>query len=245
MISKNQSKFIKSLNIKKYRDIENAFIVEGKKNVLELLRSNLRIQSIVCTPSFNTTHKTELDGEFEVHETSEEQLSRLGSFKANKDCLAVVEKPENDLRKLDLTGINFLLDDISDPGNLGTIIRTLDWFGFTQLICSEHTADLFNPKAINATMGSFLRIKVYYTDLRNLIDKAKTPVFGTDIDGRPLDGFSFPKNCLIIMGSESNGLSDRLTPKITEKISIQGCGNAESLNVAIATGIVCYSLRNS
>ncbi|MEQ8338778.1 MAG: RNA methyltransferase [Cyclobacteriaceae bacterium] len=244
MISKKQSKFIKSLKIKKYRDIENAFLIEGKKNVLELIESDFEIERIVCTELFADQNPFVFNKNFEVIVSTEQELSQLGTFKVNNECLAVARKRDYPLDKADLKGYTFILDDIGDPGNLGTIIRTLDWFGFKHLVCSEHTADFYNPKVINATMGSFTRVRVYYTDIIQLIKQSKKPVFGGDMGGKDLVKTSFPKPSFIVMGSESAGISSKVRPLLTSTISIRGFGKAESLNVGIATGIICHHLRN-
>ncbi len=244
MISRKQSKFIKSLKIKKYRDIEKAFLVEGKKNVMELIKSDFEIKSIVCTQLFSELNPFVLNKNFEVIVSSEQDLSQLGTFKVNNECLAVVKKKECSIAQADLSDFTFVLDDISDPGNLGTIIRTMDWFGFKNLVCSEHTADLYNPKVINSTMGSFTRVKVYYTDIVQFIKQSKKPVFGADMGGDQLTKTKFPKSSLFVMGSESNGISPRVRSLLTSTVSIQGFGKAESLNVGIATGIICHHLRN-
>ncbi len=244
MISKRQSKFIKSLKIKKYRDAESAFLVEGRKNVLELLESGFKIKFIVCSTTFKESNIHSLKGDFDVFITSAEELAKLGTFKVNSECIAVVQKRSFDIKKIDLKGITFLLDDISDPGNLGTIIRTLDWFGFHQVICSTNTADLYNPKVINSSMGSFTRIKVYYTDLVALIAENKLPVYGTDMNGTPLTQLDFPSDAMIAMGSESHGLSKEVRSLVTSNISIPGYGKAESLNVGIATGIICHHIKS-
>ena len=244
MISKKQSKFIKSLKIKKYRDIENAFLVEGRKNVLELLDSDFDIKIIVCTKEFVENNPIMPNKKFEVIVSSEQELGQLGTFKVNNECLAVAKKKDFTIEKANLNGYTFVLDDISDPGNLGTIIRTLDWFGFRNLVCSDHTADFYNPKVINATMGSFTRVKVYYTDIVQFIKQSKKPVYGADMGGKDLVKTEFPKPSLFVMGSESAGISSKVRSLMTSAISIRGFGKAESLNVGIATGIICHHLRN-
>ncbi|XOV90914.1 MAG: TrmH family RNA methyltransferase [Bacteroidota bacterium] len=244
MISKKQSKFIKSLKIKKYRDSENAFIVEGRKNVLELVKSDYEIKILVGTQMFIDSNPKLSNKNFEVIVSSESELSQLGTFKSNSECLAVAVKKKNHINLKNLSGITFLLDDIGDPGNLGTIIRTLDWFGFGNLICSEHCADLYNPKVINSSMGSFTRMNVYYTDLAEFILKSDISVYGADMNGEELTKTRFTSPAFIVMGSESNGLSENIRSLLTSAISISGYGKAESLNVGVATGIICHHLRN-
>lgn len=244
MISKKQSKFIKSLKIKKYRDIENAFIVEGKKNVFELVNSDFEIKYIVCTADFYDENPSIINRKNEVIVSSVAELSQLGTFKTNNECLAVAFKKENRINNQLSGDVTFLLDDIGDPGNLGTIIRTLDWFGFKNLVCSEHCADLYNPKVINSSMGSFTRVGVFYTNLVKFIRENKLPVYGADMNGEELSRAKFPNAAFIVMGSESNGISAHIRSLLTSSISISGFGKAESLNVGVATGILCHHLRS-
>ncbi len=244
MISKKQSKFIKSLKIKKYRDIESAFIIEGKKNVMELIDSSFEIVLIVCTEEFLQLNPKVTNNEFEVIVSSDQELSQLGTFKVNHECLAVAKKAVNSIEQLELQEATFLLDNIGDPGNLGTIIRTLDWFGYHSVVCSNQTADFYNPKVISATMGSFTRVETYYTDLTDFIKKSNTPAFGADMGGVDLKDVQIPENSLIVMGNESNGISKNIKDLLTSTISIGGFGQAESLNVGVATGIFCHHLRN-
>lgn len=244
MISKKQSKFIKSLKIKKYRDIENAFIVEGKKNVLELITSDFEILFILCTELFIESNPQILNEGVELIVSTEHELVELGTFKVNHECLAVATKKLNPIDQFVADETTFVLDDIGDPGNLGTIIRTLDWFGFKTLVCSPQTVDFYNPKVINASMGSFTRVKMYYTDLAAFIKQANIPVLGADMGGSDLTDVQIPNLSLMVMGSEANGISSDIKALLKSTISIKGFGKAESLNVGVATGILCHHIRN-
>ncbi len=246
MISINKSKFIKSLKIKKYRGIERCFLVEGRKNVKEVLQSTFKVQSVIGTRAYLDREPEELTSyQGELLEASEAFLVEAGTFQSNQDCIAVVEMPAETLISPHPDQHLFLLDGISDPGNLGTIIRTLDWFGFTQVACSPDTADFYNPKVINSTMGSFCRVQVAYQDLDTLIKTIPRPVFGTDMLGEPLSSGAITEPSYIIMGSESHGVRDYLLPLLTKRITIPALGRAESLNVGVATGIIAYQLTNS
>jgi TrmH family RNA methyltransferase len=245
MISKRLSKFIKSLKIKKFRAREKSFIVEGKKNGLELLDSDYQILYVLATADFIQVNSSALSNvRNNLHEVTSSELQELGTFKTNNDCLAVGTIRSFEITDLKLDDHVFILDGLSDPGNLGTIIRTLDWFGFYQLVCSPDTAEFYNPKVLNATMGSFTRVKLFYEELRGFITSCKLPVVGADLQGQPLSQWAPTSPHLVVMGSESHGISDSVGDLIKEKVSISKRGSAESLNVAIATGILCNHLRS-
>ncbi|WP_258104061.1 RNA methyltransferase [Marinoscillum sp. MHG1-6] len=239
MVSKNRLKFIKSLKIKKYRQKERSFLVEGRKNVLELINSDFEVQCILATNKFISSYGN-TGNNLEIHEVNSDLLAEVGSFQTNEDCLAVASMKPSILSELIISKPTFVLDGVGDPGNLGTIIRTLDWFGHDTLICSSDTAEFYNPKVINSTMGSFTRVKVYYTALKEYLTNVGLPIYGADLDGvHPRDcDFSVPS--LMVMGSESHGLSEEVKPLINHFVSIPGSDRAESLNVAMATGILAY-----
>lgn len=243
MVSIKQSKFVKSLKLKKYRTKENCFIVEGGKNVLEAISSNCSIRYLLATSEF--LQNNDLSGEIiekKILEVTAKELEDLGTFKVNNECLAVVEMftPQMEVSFSDHV---VALDGVSDPGNLGTIIRTMDWFGFKTLVCSRDTADFYNPKVINSTMGSFTRIQVVYTALDEFLKKAPLPSFGADLHGLPLQQWNPESPVILVMGSESHGLSESVSNQLTQHVTIPKIGGAESLNVAIATSILCSHLR--
>lgn len=242
MISKNEIKYIKSLKVKKYRLRGKQFIVEGAKNVLELLQSGYKVDKIICTELFHNAQEIQLKG-YSCAIVAEKTLNQLGTFKTNMNCLAVVEIPEINLGQIDLGKNVFVLDGVRDPGNLGTIIRTLDWFGFDQLICSKDSAELYNPKVINSSMGSFTRVKVAYLDLVDFIKGCGLPVLGAEMDGKNLRDVNFDGPSVIVMGNESNGISKDVKQHLTGSVSIPRKGGAESLNVGVATGIIAAHLR--
>lgn len=246
MISKSQSKFIKSLQLKKYRKQEQCFIVEGEKGVKELIGSNFGVVFIVATEEYADRNRTDLSkSNAEVLIVTRAQLNQLGSFQSNESVIAVAKQKPNRTPQLTENEFGLLLDDIRDPGNLGTIIRTADWFGITKIIASEQTADFYNPKVISATMGSFTRIEFGYSNLPNYITQQNSPVYGAFLNGEDVHEVEFGYKGLIVMGNESNGISPDVERLISHRITIPGFGGAESLNASVATGIVLDAIRQS
>ncbi len=241
MLSKKDQKFIKSLKVKKYRSREKCFLVEGTKNVLELLDSEFEIEIIVGTDTFLMNSSIRKGIRVEV--IKPDLLTQLSTFKTNEDVIAVARQKEWDLNKIDESDHLFVLDGVGDPGNMGTIIRTLDWFGFNQLICSYSCADFYNPKTISSSMGSFSRVKFYWVDLEEFYNQCKLPIFGANMNGESLSIKQFDHPSIFVMGSESHGLSETSKTRIKNYISIPRIGKAESLNVGIATGILANHLR--
>ncbi len=242
MLSKNELKSIKSLKVKKYRMREKRFIVEGAKNVLELIHSDFEIELIIGLKDFYERFRNEIKkNRFEI--VSSKILEQVGTFKTNETCLAVAKCKEYPLSTLDMKEYVFVLDNVNDPGNLGTIIRTLDWFGFNQLVCSESSAEFYNPKVINSSMGSFKRIRVYYTNLVEFLNSMDIAKYGAEMGGQNMFTSSIMPPSIIVMGSESHGISSEVKEVLTDSIAIPKSGEAESLNVAIAMGIIAGYLR--
>ncbi len=241
MLSKNELKYIKSLKIKKYRVREKCFLVEGAKNVQELMNSPFEIALVVSTKSY--VRNNPVFGSLRNEIISEAELSKLGNFVSNKDCIAVVRTRQYTLSEIDFNNTVFVLDGVSDPGNLGTIIRTLDWFGFNQLICSPDVAEFYNPKVIASTMGSFTRVKIHYGDLVPILKEARLPVYGAEMKGKSLFNTVFKAPSIILMGSESQGISEPVKKLLTASVTIPKHGLAESLNVGVATAIIASYLR--
>jgi TrmH family RNA methyltransferase len=247
MLSKNRIKYINSLKIKKYRQLHQAFIVEGAKSVLELLESDFEIELVLATQEFQQKYSTISSRHSEQIETvTIQDLEGLGSFQTNDSCLAVARTKQNAFLSQEGNEFVLILDDIRDPGNLGTIIRVADWYGIKKIVCSEGTTDFYNPKVISAAKGSFTRIKTFYTDLityfaENIKDK---PVLGAFLGGQSLYDFAFPgTGGFIVMGNESNGISEEVGAFVTDKVTIPRIGEAESLNVGIATAIILDNMR--
>ena len=244
MLSKKEQKYIQSLKVKKYRAREKRFLVEGAKNVLELLSSDFIVEFLLSTEVFSEQLSQE-GSNLRIELVSEKLLSQLGSFKTNETCLALVNQKENSKFNLELTDHLFVLDGVGDPGNLGTIIRTLDWFGFKDLVCSEDCAEFYHPKTIASSMGSFTRMAVYYEELNSLLTSMNESILGADGNGSNIYSSEIKSPSIIIMGSESHGIRPEILEILTQKIAIPKVGAAESLNVGVATGIIAGYLRNS
>ena len=238
MASKNQIKFVQSLHRKKYRQRYSQFIVEGEKSVNEVLNSSWRIDSIFATEQW--LYNQDITPNIQQVICSQTDLERMAFFKSASPVLAVVNLPDNVLYKPE-ENWTLLLDGIADPGNLGTIIRIADWYGIKQVICSPNTVDVYNPKCISSTMGSFVRVEVLYTELAPIIRQTKHPVLFTLMHGADVRTQHLSSG-LIVIGSEANGISQSLLELPHTAITIPKKGNAESLNAAVATGIICERL---
>lgn len=242
MISKQQAKFVKSLKLKKYRKKAACFLVEGAKNVIELLSSDYEIRNLFVTEKFLLEAPNQLLSKIEYQICTEKELANMGTFQTNEYALAVaiIKSVSVDFSKENLI---LALDDISDPGNLGTIIRIADWYGLNTIVASLGSADLYNPKVVNASMGSFCRINVHYLELESFLSSNNDrEVFGAMLNGENVHGVQVNVPAIILMGNESNGVSSALNKFINRKITIPKIGNAESLNVAISTAIICDNL---
>jgi TrmH family RNA methyltransferase len=256
MLSKNRIKQIQSLKLKKFRDSEQKFIAEGQKLVSDLVQSIMVIESIFATATWlNENQKTLRGTNAELIEVSENELHAISSFTTPNQVLAIINIPE---RKFDnnifIKDFVLMLDEIKDPGNMGTIIRTADWFGTKNIICSNDCVEVFNPKVIQATMGSIARVQVFHEDLTDVLSclDSSINVYGTFMEGTPLTKMSFKKNGVIIIGNESKGISSNVEKFVTEKIHINPfhCKNEssqgpESLNASVASGVVLFVARNS
>jgi TrmH family RNA methyltransferase len=241
MLSKAKIKFIKSLQIKKYRKQEQCFLVEGAKSVHELLTSDFELVTLLGTTDFLSTIGRNLT--CEVIEVSPKELDGLGEFQTNDTTLAIARQKSNTPLRVSVDEFALVLDDIRDPGNLGTIIRTADWFGINKIIASHETADFYNSKVISSTMGSFTRSEIFYTDLEDYLSKSENKIFGAYLDGQDVHQVDFGKGGSVVIGNESKGISPSLEKYITDKITIPRYGKAESLNAAIATAVICDNIR--
>jgi TrmH family RNA methyltransferase len=240
MVVKSQLKYIKSLQQKKYRIQYNRFVAEGLKTVRELLLAGLKAELLLATEA-GISEELYPD----VQLISGRQMSQISSLKSPSRVLGVFEIPSS--RKVDFEDWVLVLDKVRDPGNLGTIIRLCDWFGIAHLVCSEDTVDAFNPKVLQATMGSIARVNIYYTDLVAFIKEAAVPVYGAFMEGKSVYGSGLPEKGILIVGNEANGISGAVNSVIEEKVSIPryGTSEAESLNVATATAILLNEIRRT
>ena len=245
MIPKQQISFVRSLQQKKYRQMYGKFLVEGDKLVRELLTSPFNIQAIFKTAGWNTDIQR---GKIEVIEVSEEELRKISTHENPNQVLAVAEIPLADIAisaKSLKPALYLACDNLSDPGNAGTIIRTADWFGVTDIFFSEDSVDIFNPKVVSAAKGSLFRMKCHYVDLNQLFtNNPELPVYGTYMDGEDIYKTRLAGNAIILIGNEANGIGEELAPFIKHKISIPNFGKAESLNAAVAAGIVMGEFRH-
>jgi TrmH family RNA methyltransferase len=236
VISKNQIKFIKSLSLKKNRVMAQLFIAEGEKIVNELLNSNFEIEHIYATKQFSGINRCQKSA---ITLITNDELLRISNLASPSNVLAIVKIIQNESEKSH--GIKLVLDDLNDPGNLGTIIRVCDWFGVTQIICSKGTVDCYNPKVVQSAMGSLFRIDIKYFNLTTYLANVDTPVYGAYMNGADVKEQEIPKQLHLIMGNEANGISESISKYITNKVSVKNIGNnAESLNVAIATSILLH-----
>ncbi len=240
MVVKSQIKFIKSLQQKKYRMLNSLFVAEGVKMVNELLQTELKLHSL-----YTTNPELLPSNEFKYEKISDADLKKISSLKSPNKVLAVFHIP--DAAPLNFNGWLLVLDGVKDPGNLGTIIRLCDWFGIDHLVCSNDTVDCYNPKVLQATMGSVARVNIVYMNVKTLVKNSGVPVVGAFMEGEPVYRFKWPAQGMLIMGNEAHGISKELERESTNKVSIPQFGHptTESLNVATATAILLNELRRN
>ena len=248
MVSKNDIKRIKQLEQKKYRQREGLFVAEGPKVVDDLLRCGYQPTVIYATNEWNEDNAhfdTRLRvSQFRIDIISNEELRKISFLQHPQQVLAVFPIPQQSFPEP--KGLCLALDGVQDPGNLGTIIRIADWFGIKNIYCSTDTADAWNPKVIQATMGSIARVNICYGDLSILLSQTSLPIYGTLLDGNDLYQEDLSKDGIIVMGNEGNGISQPIRKLVNKKLLIPSYNNndtAESLNVAIATAITCAEFR--
>ncbi len=241
MVSKNQIKLISGLLQKKQRFANGLFFAEGVKVIQELLQSNFELEHLYTTQNdFETvlvSKKTLINAQ---------ELKKISALSTPNSCLAVFKIPAD--KKIIESGLILALDDIRDPGNLGTILRLCDWFGIKQLLCSKESVDIYNPKVVQATMGSIARVNVNYIDLKTFLNQTALPVFGTFMDGSNIYKTDLPQEGIIIMGNEGNGISDEIEKTIQNRLTIPRFGDlqkTESLNVATATAIILSEFKRN
>jgi TrmH family RNA methyltransferase len=234
MISKNQLKAVRQLEMKKYRTREGLFVAEGPKVVGDLLRCGFRPAMLFATPEWNGS---------DAQLVTEDELRKLSFLQHPQQVLAVFPIPDVQ-PAAQKSQLALVLDGVQDPGNLGTIIRIADWFGIATIFCSEDTADAWNPKVVQATMGSIARVQIVYCDLQQLLKDTTLPVYGTLLDGNNIYEQELKPEGYIVMGNEGNGISAPIRQLVTHRLLIPSFRpGAESLNVAIATAITCSEFR--
>ncbi len=265
MLSQHQIKRITALKVKKFREEAGLFIAEGQKLVLDLSGSNYRVKEVYASAGWIVDNLSMLqEKEISAFETLPREMERISGLTTPGPVLAIVEIPNARMHECTnaqmhplttlphhhITTLTLALDDIRDPGNLGTILRIADWFGISDVICSESTVDLYNPKVVQATMGSITRVNVIYANLAKTLEQlqGRCPVYGAFLDGEDLYGQPLETSCVLVIGNESRGISKELEQYITRRIFIPSygsnqAGKAESLNASVATAVICAEFR--
>lgn len=246
MLSKSQIRFITALHHKKYRQEHQCFIVEGMKSVLEFIQSDYAVDAVYATAEL-APKVGKIPQKIKFSTISEADMQRISALKTPQGVLAVVAIPRFAPIGADQLNGQFtiVLDDIQDPGNLGTIIRTAEWFGFHRIVCSRHTAEAYNPKVVQASMGSLARMEIHYTDIETLLTDATVPLYGAVLDGQPIYNVSWQREGIVLLGNEGNGIRESLLARIQHAVTIPQVGQAESLNVAISAALFCSEIVRS
>ena len=246
MLSKSKIKLITSLSQKKFRDETGLFIAEGTKLVSDLATTFL-CSILIATSDWYSNHTIKSLDTIEIEDA---EFKKISNQKSSQGVLAVFEKPQYSFDKQELNQqLSLALDNVQDPGNLGTIIRIADWFGIKNIFCSEHSADVFNPKTVQATMGSLARVRVHAVNLADFLRNCppELVVYGTVMDGKNIYHKTLSANGIIVMGNEGNGISPEIEKLISERLLIpnfpEGQPTSESLNVGVATALVCAEFR--
>ncbi|MEZ0607640.1 TrmH family RNA methyltransferase [Fibrella sp. WM1] len=254
MLSKSLAQLVRSLHQKKYRQQEQLFLVENGKSVQEVLASDFRVDLLLCTEAFYKENAGGADRQrCRVEMATADELTRVGTLESNNAAIAVVRMRPNvpsPNKRTDPPNWILVLDDVRDPGNLGTILRIADWYGIDTILCSETTADVYNPKVISASKGSFTRIRWWYGDVATVLKEATLaqtglPILGAFLDGDDVHALAASQLSAgyVVMGNEANGISPELESLVTQRITIPRYGAAESLNVGIATAVILDNLR--
>jgi len=247
MISKSKTKLFNSLKLRKYRKKHALFVAEGQKIINDLINSGTKTNCII---SCNNDFKENNTSNYEFIFASQQEIKKNSNLKTPVDTIAIFELPNYEINFEELENeLVLFCDNLQNPGNLGTIIRTADWFGIKNIICTEDTVDAYNPKVIQASMGAIARVKVHYVNTENFFNKLnnKLVVYGTFLEGENIYGTNLNKNGIIVIGNEGKGISDNLQKYISKKIHIpnfsENASKSESLNASIATAIVCAEFR--
>ena len=235
MITNSELKYIKKLGRKKYRNLYSQFVVEGEKVFQDLLNSKIPLVRCYSTKQINVQKNVIVTNNC---------MKRMTFLKNPSNILGIFSTPKK--KRTPLNKKVLVLDDVSDPGNLGSIIRLCDWFGFENIVCSKNTVDCYNPKVIQSSMGSISRINIFYEDLSSYLSKVSIPVYGTFLNGESFNRITFPKEFVLIFGNESNGISKSVSKFLSHKITIPRVSNSnvDSLNITSATAIIMNEISN-
>ncbi len=248
MISKNEIKFIRSLSLKKFRIQSGKFVAEGSKIVADLLSSSFKISTLYALENWIRSNSQLSQKADSVIAVSADELKKISSLTTPNQVLAIADIPKTTYdAEVSSQSMIIALDDIRDPGNLGTIIRIADWFGYRTIVCSESCVDAYNSKTVQASMGSIARVEIFYLDLKTVLKNSGLAVYGAFLDGRTVYDETFDKTGFLVIGNEANGISPEIEKLITHKIFIPA-GNtfgmhAESLNASIATAVICSEIQ--
>ncbi|MES2558331.1 MAG: RNA methyltransferase [Bacteroidota bacterium] len=239
MLTKATAKLIQSLKDKRNRQESGLFVIEGAKIVAELPASKITVKSLFATRNWLDANE-KLFSDVDKVEVTEQQLKQISFLQTPQQVLALAHLPQQEFSVNELQSqFSIVLDTLQDPGNLGTIIRIADWYGIKHIVCSTDSADVFNPKVIQATMGSFLRVNIVYTSLETMLAENKLPVFGAVMNGENLYRTTIPSKGLLMIGNEGSGIDQGLLKYVSNPITIPRQGGAESLNAGIATAVIC------
>ena len=243
MISKANIQFVKGLQSKKIRQKYDQFTVEGEKSITELLKSDFNVTNIYALPEWIEANKREI-ADVKCTEVSDSELKQISVHQAPQKALAIVDIPKYS-SKIDNNKFVLALDEIQDPGNLGTIIRIADWYGVENIICSKGSTDVYAPKCINSTMGSFLRVQVHYGDIIQFANENSLPIITAALDGENIHSSKLPNKGLLVIGNEGHGVSKDIQKASSMLLTIPRFGEAESLNAAVSTAIILDNLFRS
>ncbi len=238
MLSKNELKYIQSLCQKKQRAQEGLFLAEGPKLARELLNSDYQVEKLYATEEWLAENKVDV----EATVVTEFELGKMSTLQTPNEVLLMCRQKTDLGEPVFKNKVSIVLDGLQDPGNLGTIIRIADWFGISQIIASEDTVEFYNPKVIQSTMGSFIRVKCWYRNLTEILSSINMPIYGALLKGQSINQISPLKEGILIIGNESKGIRETTLPFITKAVTIPRIGQAESLNAAVATGILLSHL---
>lgn len=234
MFSKSEIKSLNALKIKKYRQSEGLFVAEGPKILHDFLISGHLPEKVYHNGQYSDAFSRL--PEMVLQLVTDDELKKVSSLMQPQGCLAVFRIPDN--KPIPDAGWIMALDNIQDPGNMGTLIRIADWFGISDIVCSEDTVDCYNPKVVQASMGSLARIQIHYQELTTWLAECERPVFGGMLNGEDIRKVSFPENGILLIGNEGNGIRSELLPHIQHGVTIPRLGQAESLNAGVAAGIM-------
>ena len=248
LLSKNTIKFYSQLQQKKYRKFYKLFLAEGEKTIKEFLKENFEVEIILISDNKYLLEDNYKKFQDKVEKVSEETIKKISSFKSPQEIIAVFKIPEYIINFSEIEKeLNIVLDNIKDPGNMGTIIRIADWFGIKNIICSDESVDTFNPKVVQASMGSLARVKVHHSDINHILEKTNKKIYGTYLEGENIFTSNLENSGYILMGNESKGIRKDFNKYVTNKLFIPPFSalneTVDSLNISIATGIVCAEFR--